>query len=49
MHDELCEKAKKAISDVMSDTSVSPAITLESLSTLRDEIDIMIESLEVSD
>jgi hypothetical protein len=44
MNDYL-EEAKKAISAVFSDTSVSPAETKANLEELQDDIDVMIDSL----
>lgn len=45
-HLELVEKAKAAIDAVMSDTSVSPQKTRDSLEELAAEIEIKIEALD---
>lgn len=44
-HDLLVDKAKAAINDVFSDTSVPPETTAASLRDLRDEIEIMLDTL----
>ena len=46
LHDRLYERAKEAISELYSDKSVSRAKTRESLKALRDEIDLLIETLK---
>ena len=46
-HDELVEKARKALQDVFDDKSVGAEQTAESLGNLQDEIGTMIESLDV--
>jgi len=46
MHDELVEKAKKAITEVYSDDSVPQSTTKESLKDLIGEIEIMIDTLD---
>lgn len=40
------EVAKEAIQDIFGDTSVSQRTTIDALDVLRDEIDIMILSIE---
>ncbi len=45
-HTALTEKARRAISDLFSDRSVTPEQTAESLAELRDEINVMIEAIE---
>lgn len=45
-HEELCEKAKAAITRVFSDSDVDRATTKESLKDLRDEIDTMLDTLD---
>ncbi len=45
-HEELYERAKKAIQDLFGDTSVDPAKTEESLKTLIHEIQDMLATLE---
>lgn len=45
-HDELVEVAKKAISAVFSDRSVSPRDTMASLKDLAGDIDTMCDALE---
>jgi hypothetical protein len=42
----LLEKARKAIEELFSDTSVSVETAIENLQSLRDEIDVSIESLK---
>lgn len=44
-HEELVEKAKDAINKVFGDQSVSRRETKESLKDLRDEIDILLDTL----
>jgi hypothetical protein len=44
-HEELVEAAKKAITAVFSDQSVGQATTRESLKDLRDEIEVMLDTL----
>ncbi len=39
-------KARKAVSELFSDRSVPPEQTADSLTELRDEIDVMLEALE---
>ena len=46
LHDKLYERAKEAIAEPFSDKSVSRARTRESLEALRDEIDLLIETLK---
>lgn len=46
MVDELVEKAKKAINDVYSDTSVDRETTKDRLTGLQDEIDLLLETLD---
>jgi polyhydroxyalkanoate synthesis regulator phasin len=46
MEDKLIEKAKKAIEDVFSDTSVSQSKTIERLEELLDDIKTYIDSLQ---
>lgn len=45
-HDELLEDAKKAISAVFGDRSVSPRTTIESLENMASDIDSMVDALE---
>jgi hypothetical protein len=45
-HDQLCDAAKKAIDRVHGDTSVSLGMTLESLSDVRDHLDVLIDAVE---
>lgn len=40
------ERAKQAIDDLFSDTSVPQSKTIEDLKTLLEEINVMIESIE---
>jgi hypothetical protein len=44
-HDDLCEKAKGAITAVFSDKSVDRLTARESLKSLRDEINILLDTL----
>jgi hypothetical protein len=44
-NDELIEAAKKAITDLFGDTSVSKSTTRENLNELISEIEIMIDTL----
>jgi len=44
-HDELLEAAKKAATALFSDQSVSRSQTRDSLRDLRDEIDVMLDTL----
>ncbi len=44
-HDELVETAKQAINKVFGDRSVSGKQTKESLKELRDEIEIILDTL----
>ena len=44
-HDELVEAAKQAINSVFGDTSVDRSQTKESLKDLKDEIDILLDTL----
>lgn len=44
---KMLKKAKKAISDLFGDTSVSPEETLSYLEELRDEIDSLIDAIEL--
>ena len=46
LHDRLYERAKEAIDELYSDKSVSRAKTRQSLKALRDEIDLLIETLK---
>ena len=44
-HDDLVQDAKKAINAVFGDDSVDRATTRESLKDLKDEIDIILDTL----
>jgi len=46
MHEELKDKAKAAINDLFSDTSVSVDQTIESLQELMDDLSTRLEFLE---
>lgn len=46
-HMELIERAVTAIQQVHSDMSVSQQDTLQSLQSIRDEVDTMIEAVEI--
>jgi hypothetical protein len=46
MVDELVERAKKAINAVFSDSSVDKETTKDRLTTLADEIDMLLEALD---
>jgi len=46
-NEQLYKKALEAIKELFSDTSVNQEETVRQLEALKDEIDIMIESLEV--
>ena len=48
MDDYLLEQAQKAINTIFSDTTVPQTTTRERLESLRDEIDILLESLDES-
>lgn len=45
-HDQLYEKATKAITDLFSDQSVSQEKTARSLKALREEINLYLEILD---
>lgn len=45
-HDQLYQRAKEAIDAIFSDTSISQQETINSLETLREEIGIMINSIQ---
>jgi len=45
-NDELLEKAKKAIDDFFSDSSVSAQVTLDGLEDLQSDISIKVEALQ---
>jgi hypothetical protein len=45
-HEQLCEEAKKAISAVFSDRSVSARETMLSLRDLRDDASMMADTIE---
>lgn len=44
-HEKLCEAALEAVTKVFSDNSVGRSTTRESLKNLRDEIDILLDTL----
>ena len=46
MNEELYQAALNAINELFGDTSVSKETTRDSLEALRDEIEILLESLE---
>ncbi len=46
IHEELYERAKEAITYLYSDTTVDPGTTKETLKGLRDEIDILLDTLD---
>ena len=47
MSERLIEQAKEAITEVFNDTSVTKAETYTALTELKDDIDIMLDSLEI--
>lgn len=48
-HDKLYEAAQKAVTDLFSDQSVSQAQTRESLQSLVEEIETMLDTLQDDD
>ena len=48
-HDQLYEYALQQINKLMSDTSVSQEQTAESLVSLKEEIDELLDSLEIEE
>ena len=49
MNDELYEKALDAIQELFGDDSVSQSRARKNLGALKDEIDVMIETLDADD
>ena len=45
-HKELVKKAIEAINDVFTDNSVSPEETVESLRSLKAEVQLLIETMQ---
>ena len=46
VYEELVEKVTTGIKDILSDMSVTKSVTIQNLNGLKDELDILIESLE---
>jgi len=44
-HEDLCKEAKDAVNKVFSDQSVSRSETKSSLQDIRDEIDVLLDTL----